>query len=442
MGKTPFRLVLRPLAIAGAALALLLLAAFPLRADFAAKDWPFFKLVVLPQGMGQEGLVEVVPDQDVFAHAASALVDLRVVEEESQREVPYELLVERGDSRRAAMPVAVRDLTHIPGEETSFVVEVAGQGVPHNEIEVATPSRSFQRRTVVESGADGRTWSLLQQGYQIFDLTIQERNFTTRDTRIRYPESTARYLRIHILDNGEEPLDIRGATLFQVQEIAPQEVAYPAALVGREEQPQQRQSRLLVDLGGQGLPHSRIVLATPQVNFYRQVDLEGSNDQKTWSRLGGPAAVYSFDTSKYVGKRLSFSYPEATYRYLRLTIANEDNPPLPVEGVEVFGFLRKLIFSASPGSGYRLYYGNAGARAPSYEFERVFPYLVTEGLPRAQLGAQTSNPSFEQVKPPPEPFSERYPWLLPAAVALAALGIGAFLASIVRQIRKVLPPPS
>ena len=36
---------------------------------------------------------------------------------------------------------------------------------------------------------------------------------------------------------------------------------------------------------------------------------------------------------------------------------------------------------------------------------------------------------------------ERYPWLLPTVVALAALLIGLFLTSLLRQIRKVLPPP-
>ena len=89
-----------------------------------------------------------------------------------------------------------------------------------------------------------------------------------------------------------------------------------------------------------------------------------------------------------------------------------------------------------------LYYGNEEARAPSYELERVFPYLVTENLPEAQLGVHSSNPLFMEPAPPTVPFTERYPWLLPTVVAMAALLIGLFLASLLRQIRKVLPPPA
>ncbi|MDP3064335.1 MAG: hypothetical protein Q8O40_14160, partial [Chloroflexota bacterium] len=118
---------------------------------------------------------------------------------------------------------------------------------------------------------------------------------------------------------------------------------------------------------------------------------------------------------------------------------NEDNPTLPVDDVRAFGALRKLIFSASPGSTYHLYYGNSQARTPSYEMERIFPYLVTENLPQAQLGAHATNPSFAAPVPP---FTERYPWLLPTVVAVAALLIGLFLANLLRQIRKLLPPPT
>ena len=81
---------------------------------------------------------------------------------------------------------------------------------------------------------------------------------------------------------------------------------------------------------------------------------------------------------------------------------------------------------------------------PSYDLERVFPYLVTEGLPIATLGPHTQNPAFAVPPlppPPPKPFTERYPWLLPAMVAIAALLIGVFLASIVRQLKGTLPPP-
>ena len=104
--------------------------------------------------------------------------------------------------------------------------------------------------------------------------------------------------------------------------------------------------------------------------------------------------------------------------------------------------MRKLVFSADRAGSYRLYYGNPEAGPPSYDLERIFPYLVTEGLPAAGLGPHTQNPAFLVPDPSPKPFTERFPWLLPVIVAIAALIIGAFLASLIRQLKGSLPPPA
>ena len=89
----------------------------------------------------------------------------------------------------------------------------------------------------------------------------------------------------------------------------------------------------------------------------------------------------------------------------------------------------------------RLYLGNPDAKSPSYELEHIFPYLVTENLPVVQLGVHTSNPLFTGPIEPPTPFTERYPWRVPAVVALAALLIGVFLTSLFRKLKGMLPPP-
>ena len=63
---------------------------------------------------------------------------------------------------------------------------------------------------------------------------------------------------------------------------------------------------------------------------------------------------------------------------------------------------------------------------------------MTEKLPEAELGPQTANPSFVEEKPP---VSERFPWLFPTVVAVAVVIVALLLLSILRQARKVLPPP-
>ena len=134
-------------------------------------------------------------------------------------------------------------------------------------------------------------------------------------------------------------------------------------------------------------------------------------------------------------------FGESRYLYYRIIIFNEDNPPLPVEKPVARGFARMVVFTAAADETYRLYYGNAEASAPSYELEKLFPYLVTEDLPVARLGNHEINPAFGVPARVALPFTERYPWLLPGVVAAAALLVGLFLASLIRQVRGRLRPP-
>ena len=428
-------------AIAALVILLAALATFPVAADFLDQAWRFFKPVVLPADLAETTLVEVGPDREVFPHAARGLTDLRILEVDSQREVPYVLLVERGEQRRSSVAVRMRDLGHVPGQHTTFILDLQREGVLHNELEVRTSSQNFQRSVEVEASENGEVWQILDQNGRIFDLTIPERNFNTRDTRVRYPSSTARYLRIRIVDEEQSPLEVTGAVVFFAQQLPPRETELPAAIKSRVEDVQERKTLLFLDLGISGFPTNRISLATSQENFYRRVELEGSHDNQLWTLLRQSDNLYVFNTPKFVGSQLSISYPESRFRYFRLTVFNEDDPPLPVTGAQASGFLRKLIFFADPGSSYRLYYGSPKAKPPSYELEHVFPYLVTENLPVAGLGTHTANPLFTGPVEPTKPFTERYPWLLPTVVALAALLIGVFLTSLFRQLKGMLPPP-
>ena len=407
-------------------------------ADFSRQDWRYAKSIEFPAAGTGEGLVELAPDQQVFSGAAPKLADLRIIQDEEQ-EVPYKLVVKTGQHERIPFSARVRDLGYLPGQSSSFIADLGHKGTLHNEIEVLTDSRNFQREVTVEGSNDADTWAVLQRGTKIFDFTLRERNFTARNTRVQYPESTVRYLRVRVINDGEEPLNITGASVLSVKETPAQETAYAASIASRREDSPRRTSVIVLDLGSRGLPTSGLTIQTPQVNFYRVVSVEGSEDTQLWHPVQNSDVLFSYDTPRFVGKQLIASYPENTYRYFRLTIQNEDNPPLVIEGVKFSGTARRLIFQPQFGASYRLYYGNDDARTPSYELERLLPYLDTEYLPSGTLGPQIANPGFTVPQPP---VSERLPWLIPVAVAVAASALAVLLFGVIRQARKVLPPPN
>ena len=58
-------------------------------------------------------------------------------------------------------------------------------------------------------------------------------------------------------------------------------------------------------------------------------------------------------------------------------------------------------------------------------------------IPKANLGPHTKNLEFVTT----EPLSERMTGLLPLIVASATIIVGMFLFGIIRQAKKILPPP-
>ena len=407
------------------------LAAFPLR------DWRYVKAITLPTDLQHEGLVEFVPDCEVFASSASGLIDLRIVADKGT-EVPYKLEVSKAELQRTSFDVILRDNGYIPGLHTIFIADLGRAGILHNEIEFHTSSANFRRTAIVETSNDGTTWAKVAE-QTVYDFTVKERKFTTRDTGVRYPDSTARYLRMKVADEDGEPVEITNAAVFFVKETLAHEIPWPASIVDTSRNTDHGTTLVEVDLGTPGVPSYRLAIEVPEVNFHRDVTLEVSADREAWRTILSPADIYAYDTPKFVGSNLVIDYPETTSRYLRLIIHDEDSPPLTIQDVDVWGLRRRLVFSADPQYSYQLYYGNAEARRPSYDIERVFPYLVTEDLPEAKLSPQATNPDFVEKKPP---VSERFPWLFPTVITVAAVLVAILLLGIIRQARKVLPPPA
>lgn len=435
------KLLLLPLvtAMAGAGL----LPAFSAAADFALAEWQYYKPLVLLPELPAGQLAAATLDREVFQNAAAGrpdlppLRDLRVIRDGST-EVPYQLRIADGRAEREIVPAQIRDLGHLPGQHTSFILDLGAGASRHNEVEIFTDSATFGRKTAVEArNAAGGDWVTLQEDAEIFAFAVTERNFAARHTRLRYPESTARYLRIRIINGSAEPLNITGAAVARARERAEQETDYRPAVVRRVEDTESRATVVTLDLGGPGIPAGRLSFTTPAANFHRDAQVAGSNDGNRWELLNA-AAVYRYSTPQFSDSSREVPFPESRYRYYRLTVANGDDPPLPLEDIMLHGLARRLLFPVEPGADYALYYGNPAARPPAYELERLADYLETDDLSLAAVGAQQANPAFAGHR---RPLTERYPWLITAAVAAAALILAALLYGVIRQARGRLRPP-
>ncbi len=405
----------------------------PSLADFDIKKWRYEKKIEL-EGVFYPSYVLLPFDRQIFENAKPNLSDIRVIANGS--EIPYKLLVEKEYYLRESHRTKILNLSFVPGEYQFFIADLGEAGILHNQIKILTTSINFRREVIIEGSNDQENWFVLNDKGRIYDYSPPEFEFKQQDTTLNYPESTYRYLKVKIISRGEEPLKIIGAEVYrQVAKVA-RKINYPLKIIERGINEGLRTSFITLDLGSIGLPSNSLKISTPDVNFSREVALEGSNDNQNWQVVKYRDVIFSFSTAKFTGSKLEIDYPESNFRYLKLTIFNKDDKPINIIDISVSGILRRILFKYEPLKNYKLYYGNPDAHYPEYDIEALFPYLEIKDLPEAFLGAQIKNPLFEEILPPPPPFTERYPWLLPTILTIVVIILLWLIIKLILATRK------
>ena len=119
-----------------------------------------------------------------------------------------------------------------------------------------------------------------------------------------------------------------------------------------------------------------------------------------------------------------------------MTVFNRDNQPITLSDFKVLGTLRKVLFQASPGQTYNLYYGNSKARFAEYDLESYLRYLDTGDTLAAVLGVEEKNSAFVGEIPPEKPLTERYPYLLPGVLGVLVLILGSMVVKLATQVKR------
>jgi hypothetical protein len=126
------------------------------------------------------------------------------------------------------------------------------------------------------------------------------------------------------------------------------------------------------------------------------------------------------------------SYQGGQYRYLKLSVKNNDNQPLQLKDLQVYGYITKILFPLEKSRSYHLYYGNPNAKTPVYDIGEFSAYINEPGLAVLGLGNQTNNPEFNSRTQ--RPWTEDNRWLL-TTVLLAVVAILAFW--VVKMIKNM-----
>lgn len=424
------------LALAGAEL-------FPADLPEAWRSWRYSRSI---DGRSSGEPVRVPLPAEVLARSSSRLADLRILDDQGN-EVPYLIGGEAGETIFRILPATLRENSFVPGQYTQVVVDTGENVKFHTTVRIETPETDFINWVEVAASDDARVWRVVKARAPI--SRFRKENLEGSQT-IRYSDNTARYLRLRIFEPRQQ-FRVTAAQVL-IQEVRERDFAPLPATITPDPAASRSLTRWDADLGSTELPVAEALLETSQAEFYRAVRILSSEDGKEWrSRAGGEIHRYTLGekAEQKTEESLRVPIPESWGpRYWRIEILNGND--MPLEGVRVTLRMaaRFALLWPRQGRSYRLLYGNAAAKTPSYDLaqlaslKRIAAAAETtaahESVPlvrSASLGPEELTANYTD----PRPYTERHSWLLWLAVGAAVLLLGY---SALRALRAVPPAPS
>ncbi len=368
---------------------------------------------------------------------------------------------------------SIAGLTEQADNRIGLFLQLAEKSGTANLVEFVTPLKDFERQISIYGIPPGDTEVPLVESALIYDYS---RFADVRHVTVALPENTFRRFRVEIRDVtdemqspgrqitrtfelGEEarrtdqatvtarPFRMDAVRLWKEHETdaytVEREVVLPLkSWQGREDD---RQRQTVIEIETFNEPITGVTLLTPARHFSRQVKVEvpvrEGGVAETWHAIAG-ATLSRITFREFRREDLRITFPERQTRRLRLVIANNDNPPLEISGVDTVGPVWQAVFIAEPGRRVRLYDGAALER-PAVQDTVPIERILANGYEPLTVtaGPASDNPLHH---PPGYSwsafFGSRLFFLVAVIIMVGALGMALFKGS--RQLDPPIAPGS
>jgi len=336
-------------------------------------------------------------------------------------EVPYALDPDSTQPLRGT-PLPLSDTGFVAGRYTQAVVDFGANPETHAAVRLESPRQTYLERVSVEASDDRATWRLMRTDALIYRVagSSQDRG----DQTVAFDPTHARWLRLRVLD-GREPFPV--AAVYVDVRRAERDALLASGAPGKATTGRELGSsfqRWTFDFGSRYAEAAAVRLSGAPIAFDRTVRIETSDDTENWTyaaseveirqAAGDPDATAAFE-------------PQYARRW-RVTLVNGGDSALAGAVCELLAPPHDLVFAAVPGRRYALLAGNPVVSQPQYDLGKVLARRDWHADTVAPPGAPLNNASYAD----PRPLTERLPWLVNLAFALASLVIGAIAIATVR----------
>lgn len=404
--------------------------------DVAAKNWEFSKAIRILDG--SKKVVAVPLDAQVYNSAKEDLSDLRVLGPKKE-ECPYATVVrnEVKKEQELASNIVSKEITQT---ESVIVAELKEPLRPFNGLKVIPESNNFARKITVEGSNDKINWQTIRKGMIIYSFAFQMTykslekytnevyegygfgRYSEENLAFHFPESAFKFVRVTVPHGQDkEPVELKDLRIFEMVKMDAEEVSYGSSLIKIQPDTASKSVENIFDFKYKNLPLSRIDIETDQSNFFRKVEVEGSNDLETWRSLAG-GVIFSISVDDQTERGTTINIAGAKCRYLKLKIFNGDNKAIRITSVKGYGLKEYLVIMPEEAAGYELLYGNPAAEAASYDLNAVIRGKAIDSFGKGALGDEVRNDKYEPYKEE-RPWTEDKPYILWIAMCVIVFGL-------------------
>ena len=353
----------------------------------------------------------------VFEAADPSFKDLRIYSGDS--ELSYQVLREVAKHNTLTEKMEVFNKGLIDNKYSFFVVPPGKLDDEELKYTVKLNSAEYLVKADIYGSNDRYNWQFLKK-QTLYGVNNSFNSFSLDN--VAYD-----FIKIQYTLPNEGLLEVKAVEFSRVRQVVkerePKFTSYNVTNEGKKTQ-------VTIDNQYANFRSKRVVIETPDENFYRQVTLEGRNDSE-WQHIS--MDIIFRDST---GEKVDVQYGPVNYRYLRLTIKDEDNNPLSIEGIKVQPVPTYLLVNATGESKEftaEVFWGDQLLEAPNYDINNLKLSRNPGDYQQFYLDNAEENPNFSEIDTR-MPLTERMPWLMPLSLLVLALGAGFFLYKTVKQV--------
>lgn len=289
-----------------------------------------------------------------------------------------------------------------------------------NQLSLRLRNTSAERVFTLSGSDDLSGWYSIKENVPLFGVADNTHR-AIYEQAINFPASNYQYFKVTVNNNRKEPVNILQVGVYMHQFAKPLFTGLHGTKFSQKDTG--KVSKVVIQLQDV-YPVNKIHLTVAGARYYRRsVSIYAISGKQ--HNLIGDTLLSSAGTNNF--------FITTKAKMIELIIANDDNPPLSINAIDVFSLNQSIIGYLTKDHSYNLVFGDPLAKSPNYDL-KFFADSVDRNLILLNSGTVVANPLYQPDK---NKTDSQFPaWLIWVAIALVLAILALLTYKMTKEIGK------